>query len=130
MRPTAGGIDPVNPETTPPTDGPNPQSQADEIQALKAQLKCYKRNGAPLADVHQLQVLFSDQETIKHIKAATAPSKDDGKKVILPEVVPGFKASSLDVSKSPILPFHTPYCMYSDTLVAHISCPCECEPLT
>jgi hypothetical protein len=120
-RPTAGGIVPANPETAPPTVGPNPQSQADEIQALKARLERYERNGAPLANMHQPQVLFSDQETIERIKAATAPSKDGGKKVILPEVVPGFKASSLDVGKSPILPFRTPYCMYSDTLVAHLS---------
>jgi hypothetical protein len=36
MRPTAGGIDLVNPKTAPPTVSPNLQSQADEIQALKA----------------------------------------------------------------------------------------------
>lgn len=76
----------------------------------------------PLANTHQLRVLFMDQETIDHVKAATAPS-DDGKKLILPDVVPGFKASSLDVSKSPILS-HAPYCVCSDILVTHFS---SCE---
>ncbi|KAF8226956.1 hypothetical protein L208DRAFT_1379979 [Tricholoma matsutake] len=36
VRPAAGGNDPINPEITPPIVGPTPQSQADEIQALKA----------------------------------------------------------------------------------------------
>lgn len=34
--------------------------------------------------------------------SASAPSKDDGKKLILPHMVPGFKASSLEVGKSPV----------------------------
>jgi hypothetical protein len=102
-RPAAGGTDPVNSETAPPTAGHNPLSQADEIQALKARLEHYEKDGTPLADMHQPRVLFADQETIDRVKAASAPSKDDGKKFVLPDAVPGFKASSLDVGKSPIL---------------------------
>lgn len=90
-EPTAGGINPAIPGFAQPT--------------VEARLECYERNGTPLASTNQPQVLFSDQETIDCIKAASAPLKDDGKKVTLPEVVPGFKASSLDVGKSPILSF-------------------------
>lgn len=35
------------------------------------------------------------------MKAATASSKDDGKKLVLPDVIPGFKASSLEVAIPP-----------------------------
>lgn len=50
--------------------------------------------------MHQPQVLFSDQDTIDHVKAIMALLKDDGKKVVLPDVVPRFKASSLEVGKT------------------------------
>jgi hypothetical protein len=119
-RPTTGGTDPVNPETAPLTISPNPLSQADEIQALKARLECYKKDGIPLATMHELPVLFSDQETINHIKAATVPSKDDGKKLTLPDVVPGFKASSLDISES-LSSSRTTYVICSNILVSHFS---------
>lgn len=107
VRPAARDNNSVNPETTPPAVGPTLQSQVDEIQSLKAQLKCYEKDGTPLANVHQPQTLFTDQDTIDCVKAATAPSKDDGKKFVLPNVVPGFKASSLKVGKPPFLiPHH------------------------
>jgi hypothetical protein len=77
------------------------QSQANEIQALKARLECYKKNQAPLANDNPLQALFADQDTIDHVKVASTLSKDDGKKLVLPDVVPGFKASSLKVGKCP-----------------------------
>jgi hypothetical protein len=123
-RPAAGGINPINPETAPPAVGPNPQSQADEIQALKARLESYEKDGTPLANMHQPRVLFSDQETIDRVKAAVAPLKDDGKKLVLPDVVPGFKASSLDVGKSPIFVFVL-HVVYVATPWSLISLPCE-----
>jgi hypothetical protein len=102
-RPAAGDVNPIGPQTMPPAISPTPLSQADEIQALKTRLERYEKDGTPLANTQQPQVLFSDQDTIDRVKAATAPSKDDGKKLVLPDVVPGFKASSLDVGKFPIL---------------------------
>ena len=68
-------------------------------------LERYEKDGTPLTNTHQPQVLFLDQETIDRVKAAVAMPKDDGKKIILPDVVPGFKASSLEVGKSSILFF-------------------------
>jgi hypothetical protein len=74
--------------------------------------------------MHQPRVLFSDQETIDRVKAAVAPLKDDGKKLVLPDVVPGFKASSLDVGKSPIFVFVL-HVVYVATPWSLISLPCE-----
>ncbi|KAF8221382.1 hypothetical protein L208DRAFT_1382283 [Tricholoma matsutake] len=97
-RPAAGGNNSINTNIAPPAAGPIPQSQADEIQSRKAQLKCYEKDGTLLATLHQPQSLFSDQDTINHVKAATTSLKDKGKKLVLPDVVPGFKASSLKVT--------------------------------
>ena len=69
----------------------------------------YEKDHAPPANYNLLQALFTDQDTIDHMKAASAPSKDDGKKLVLPDVVPGFKASSLEVGKCPFP--HTFPCM-------------------
>jgi len=103
-QPTPGIINPLvnSPEAhgpAPPATNHTPQSQADKIHALKARLECYEKDGTTSASDHSLQVLFADQDTINCAKAASAPSKEDGKKPILPDVVPGFKASSLEVGK-------------------------------
>jgi hypothetical protein len=82
----------------------------------------------PLANMHKPQVLFSDQETIDCIKAATASLKDDGKKFILPDVVLGFKASSLEVSES--LSFLKQHMLYVVTFHSLISLLCEHGPFT
>ena len=118
-RPVAGGNNLINPETAPPAVGPAPHSQADEIQSLKARLERYEKDGTPLANMHQPQVLFSDQDTIDRMKAITASSKDDGKKLVLPDVVPRFKASSLEVGKSPTVSCIT--FMYVATPWSHVA---------
>jgi len=87
MRPATGGNDLTNSEPAPPAVGPTPQSQVDEIQSLKAQLECHKKDGIPLANPDQPQVLLSDQDTVDHMKAATTPLKDNGKKLILSVVM-------------------------------------------
>jgi hypothetical protein len=44
-------------------------------------------------------VLFVDQATIDRARAAATALNDGNKKTTLPEVVPGFKANSLDIRK-------------------------------
>jgi hypothetical protein len=117
IRPAAEGNSLVNPETTPPVIVPTLQSQVDEIQSLRARLERYEKDGTPLANSHQPQTLFTDQDTIDHVKAATTPSKDDGKKPVLPNVVPRFKASSLKVGKPLFLSFTMFLCSGQ-----HLSC--------
>lgn len=59
--------------TIPPATELNPQSQADEIQALKARLERYEKDMVPPANDNPLQALFSDQGTIDRMKAAGSP---------------------------------------------------------
>jgi hypothetical protein len=44
-----------------------------------------------------LPILFADLEAVDKVKAAAIAAKGDNKKTPLPEIVPGFKANSLDV---------------------------------
>jgi hypothetical protein len=75
------------------------------FEPSKLIFECYEKNQVPLANDNLLQALFTDQDTIDRVKAASTLSKDDGKKLVLPDVVPGFKASSLEVGKCPFPPY-------------------------
>jgi len=42
-------------------------------------------------------VLFADPEAMNKARAATIAARDSDKKLSLPDIIPGFKANSLDV---------------------------------
>ena len=53
--------------------------------------------------------LFEDDDTVSRFREVFSLGKEDSKKRILPDVVPGFKASALDLGKCSI----TVCCIYT-----------------
>ena len=117
---------PANPATNPlggaPTAAPEhatadngarplvPDAQVIERQAAKLialrtrvqQLEAGQRDAVPRADAAPAPapippVLFAAQDAIDRARAAAAVARDSDKKPSLPDIIPGFKANSLDV---------------------------------
>ena len=51
------------------------------------------------------RILFDSPESVDQIRSAIIASKDTKKKIVLPEVIPGFKAASTDFSSLHLLIF-------------------------
>jgi hypothetical protein len=79
------------------------EQQAAELAALRAQLAQLGavRGGDPPrnapAPAPGLPVLFANPEAVDRARAAAVAARDGDKKPALPDIVPGFKANSLDV---------------------------------
>ena len=77
------------------------EQQAAELATLRAQLAqlAAARDGEPPREVPAPAppVLFADPDAINRARAAAITAKDGDKKQSLPDIVPGFKANSLDV---------------------------------
>ena len=81
------------------------QEQAIEIAALKARLatlepSAMQTHPASSAPPPNNKVLFADQATIDHARVAAAASREESHKPLLPDPVPGFKSSPLNIGKS------------------------------
>jgi hypothetical protein len=72
-----------------------------ELAALRARIaQLEAAQPAEPCDVNvqpSLPVLFTDPETVDRARSAAVAAKGDDKKAPLPDIVPGFKANSLDV---------------------------------
>jgi hypothetical protein len=108
--PAAGGVAPVaNGGAQPPAPAghaaPPPVAQTFEeqaaelavLQARLAQLEANRRATPVPPPVPP--VLFVNQDVIDGARAAAVTTKDSDKKPSLPNVIPGYKANSLDVRK-------------------------------
>jgi hypothetical protein len=79
------------------------ERQAAELVVLRAQLAQLGagEDGNPPRAVapppHVPPVLFVDQEAVDKVKDAAIASREGDKKLSLPDIIPGFKANSLDV---------------------------------
>jgi hypothetical protein len=107
-RAAAGnGAQPLAPDApvVPPPDAQVIERQAAELIALRTrvqQLEAGQRDALPHADAAPARapippVLFAAQDAIDRAKAAAAVARDSDKKPSLPDIIPGFKANSLDV---------------------------------
>ena len=81
------------------------QEPANEIATLKAKLatlepSTMQTHPASSALPPNNEVLFADQATIDRARAATVAAREESHRPLLPDPVPGFKASPLDISKS------------------------------
>ena len=99
--------------------------QADEITTLKARLATLEPTAtqAHLASSTRLplgDMLFTDPATINHARAAATTSREEGRKLPLPDLVPGFKVNPLRVHQgdttgmifaycTPTLTYHDPF---------------------
>lgn len=98
-----------------------------ELAALRAQLATLIGKDKEATTPPAERTLFTSQEAIDHAKTVSATGKDEGKKVILPKVIPGFKASSLEIGKSTLsFLFHLHYIYFLSfihpaTLFGHIT---------
>lgn len=50
-------------------------------------------------------VLYSDSEEIERVWSALLQSKEDSKKLVLPDIIPGFKADALNIREYSFMPF-------------------------
>jgi hypothetical protein len=75
------------------------QQCAAELAALRARLAQLEANGnkVPPHAGAAPPVLFVDQSTIDKAREAAIAARDGDKKPSLPDIIPGFKANSLDV---------------------------------
>jgi hypothetical protein len=74
------------------------EAQAAELVALRARLAQLEAGrGAAPPPPPIPPVLFAEPDTIDRARAAAIATKDGDKKPSLPDVIPGFKANSLDV---------------------------------
>jgi hypothetical protein len=79
------------------------ERQAAELTALRAQLAQLRAGRgedpprAVVAPPYIPPVLFIGQEAVDRARDAAIAAKDGDKKLSLPDIVPGFKANSLDV---------------------------------
>ena len=89
---------------------------ATELAALRAHIAQLERDadGAPprpaTPPCYVPPVLFTDQDTIDRARAAAVASRDSDRKLSLPEIIPGFKASPLDIHE------YQPFVFYSHHL--------------
>jgi len=120
--------EPARPNTGADTSGQQAQRRLARITQLETELAVLKAAQPPVptqqtqtpsltmvptsasrapspSTVHRL---FEDDVTVLRIKEAFNLGKDDNKKRVLPDVVPGFKASALDLGKSSPLSFNFP----------------------
>lgn len=74
-------------------DTPLPPGQASRSFAP------YPQPQAPAAE----RQLFTDADEIERIRAMMATAKDDAKKVVLPDIIPGFQADALELRE-----YHVP----------------------
>jgi hypothetical protein len=77
------------------------EQQAAELAILRARLAQQEgeRNNNPQLGVPApaQPVLFADPQVVDRARAAAIAARDGDKKPSLPDIVPGFKANSLDV---------------------------------
>ena len=105
--PAPGVPAPANPicaPVQPPADPPRVIDQhTTELAALRARIAQLERDAdrAPPRPAtpprYVPPVLFADQDTIDRARAAAVASRDSDRKLSLPEIIPGFKASPLDI---------------------------------
>ena len=98
---------------------------AKSFKAFKGNLRSKKASQGmtqnPDVPDTTLRRLFEDNDTLAQIKEIFAASKEDnGKKGPLPEIVPGFKASSLDLRKSPVFSLLRAFCLVGFSCVTHL----------
>jgi hypothetical protein len=72
--------------------------QATEIAALKARLALYEGDAPDGGDAPP-PALFLDPTGLARVRAAAAATRGEDKKVELPDLVPGFKSSALDIGE-------------------------------
>ena len=88
--------------------------QAAELVALRARLAQLEAGagGIPQRNVAApppvAPVLFADQDAIDRARAAAVVANESDKKPSLPDIVPGFKANSLDVREYCVSPCFPP----------------------
>ena len=103
---------PIQPPSKPQAHVINQQAtELATLQAHLAQLEQGTERAPPhpaTPACHVPPVLFADQGTIDRAKAAAVASRDSDKKPSLPEIVPGFKASPLDIRE-----YHSFFCFFS-----------------
>ena len=81
------------------------EQQTTELSALRTwiqQLEAGKHEAMPQAIAAPAPippVLFAAQDAIDRVRVAATIARDGDKKPSLPEIIPGFKANSLDVRK-------------------------------
>jgi len=84
------------------------QLRLERIAQLKAELATLRdvppppiltQQNAILPTTEPLIRLFEDNDTVSRFKEVFSLGKEDNKKRVLPDVVPGFKASALDLGK-------------------------------
>ncbi|KAH9474972.1 hypothetical protein JR316_0012071 [Psilocybe cubensis] len=82
----------------------NRSNRAEQIERLMAQVEALRQQERSEVQENSTptQQLFVDEDTLARIRAEAANKGTDlvKKKVSLPEIVPGFKASSLEIGES------------------------------
>ena len=68
-----------------------------------------------------VRILFDSPESVDQIRSAIITSKDTEKRIVLPEVIPGFKAASTDFGSLHLINYFTFIFIILD-MVIDLSC--------